>query len=460
MKRYIILLFAVFACALCGCGQDNSGNIIIYNDTEEEAAVREELSAVCVITEMNLEEGYIRVNDCMDDSERVLLYHGGVEVKDRYGKEIAISGIGCGSIVDISYYSDTEKIVSIALDGKASVLKNITKFAANPDDEKASYKGTTVKLSPVAAAYDGDRKLKINEVSTEDEVTLNIYNNKLYSVVITKGHGYVRLKNQDTYVGGMVEIGYGVIVPVTGDMLLTVQEGEYTLRISKDGYSDTKEVKVKRDREVSVDLKAIAVPSGTVTINIDEEIKDAHILVNDTEVFGNIFTGQYGKYDLKIKAEGYRSFHGSFRINEPSKEYTFSLKKLEDSTTTEEPSTATPTDARSTSTTKSDKTTKEAEKTTETTEATTADDHVDSTETIVNEGKVTENKLEINVTDGADVYIDGDYVGSAPVKTDKVVGNHTVTLYKSGYIIKSYNILSLDDGKDQSMSYPALTKLE
>ncbi|MBR4513949.1 MAG: PEGA domain-containing protein [Lachnospiraceae bacterium] len=460
MKRYILLLLAVCVLGLSGCGQ-NSGNITIYKDTEVQSnAEREELSIVCVITEMDLDEGYIRVNDCMDDTEYVLLYHGGVAVMDKYGKDIAISNIGCGSIVDINYYSDTEKIVSITLDSKAQVLKNITKFAADTEKEKASYKGTTVKLSPVARAYDGDRRLGVNEVSTEDEVTLNIYNNKLYSVVITKGHGYVRLKNQDTYVGGMVEIGYGVIVPVTKDMLLAVQEGDYTLRISKDGYSDTKDVKVKRDKEISVDLKAIAVPSGTVIINLDEEMEDAHILVDDEEIYGNIFTGQYGKYDLKIKADGYRSFHGSFRINEPSKEYTFSLKKIEDKTTTEEASTATPTDATSASETKTSETTKEEEKTTESTEATTADDHVDSTETIVNEGKVTENKLEINVTDGADVYIDGDYVGSAPVKTDKVVGNHTVTLYKSGFIIKSYNILSLDDGKDQTMSYPALTKLE
>ena len=460
MKKYVILLLLACACALSGCGKDDTGNIMIYRDTEEPAVVREELSVVCVITEMNLEEGYIRVNDCVDDSELVLLYHGGVEVRDKYGKEISVSGIGCGSIVDISYYSDTEKIVSITPESKAQILKNVTKFAADPAGEKASYKGTTVKLSPVACAFDGDRKLALNEVSTEDEVTLNIYNNRLYSVVITKGHGYVRLKNQDTYVGGMVEIGYGVIVPVTGDMLLAVQEGEYTLRISKDGYSDTKEIRVKRDREVSVDLKSIAVPSGTVTIRLEDEIEDAHILVNDNEVYGNIFTGQYGKYDLKIKAEGYRSFHGSFRINEPSKEYTFSLKKLEDKTTTEEPTTATPTDAKSTSETKTSESTTDTEQTTETTEATTADDHVDSTETIVNEGKVTENKLEIKVTDGADVYIDGDYVGPAPVVTDKIVGNHTVTLYKSGFIIKSYSILSLDDGKDQSMAYPSLTKLE
>ena len=460
MKRYVILLLLACAFCLSGCGEDKD-NIIIYKNTEEPTMVREELSIVGVITEMNLDEGYIRVNDCMDDSEYILLYHGGVEVKDKYGKDILISAVGLGSIVDITYFSDTEKIVSITLDSKAQVLKNITKFAADIENEKASYKGTTVKLSAVAHAYDGDRKLGVNEVSTEDEVTLNIYNNRLYSVVINKGHGYVRLKNQDTYVGGMVEIGYGVIVPVTKDMLLAVQEGEYTLRISKDGYSDTKEVRVKRDKEILVDLKAIAVPSGTVMIKLDEEIEDAHILVNDEEVYGNIFTGQYGKYDLKIKAEGYRSFHGSFRINEPSKEYTFSLKKLEDKTTeTTEETTATPTDAKSTSETKTSEGTTDTEKTTETTEATTSDDHVDSTETIVNEGKVTDNKLEINVTDGADVYIDGDYVGSAPVKTDKIVGNHTVTLYKSGYIIKSYNILSLDDGKDQTMSYPALTKLE
>ena len=72
---------------------------------------------------------------------------------------------------------------------------------------------------------------------------------------------------------------------------------------------------------------------------------------------------------------------------------------------------------------------------------------------------MTDNIITIKTPVGASVYVDGDYVGIAPVSFTKVVGAHTITLYKSGYLIKSYTIQATNDGKDDEYSFADLTSL-
>ena len=66
------------------------------------------------------------------------------------------------------------------------------------------------------------------------------------------------------------------------------------------------------------------------------------------------------------------------------------------------------------------------------------------------------NKITIKKPEGVGVYFDGDYVGIAPVSIRKTAGTHTITLYKAGYLIKSYTIQAEDNGKDDEYSYADL----
>ena len=50
-------------------------------------------------------------------------------------------------------------------------------------------------------------------------------------------------------------------------------------------------------------------------------------------------------------------------------------------------------------------------------------------------------------------------MGYAPVTFQKVVGTHTIVLYQTGSLIKSYTIQATDDGKDDEYSFDDLTTL-
>lgn len=448
-KRMIQYGFVVLMLAfvLTGCGQKNN-DIKVYENTEEVSVRHEEISMTAIITSMDMENNQMHFVSVLDGTDITLQYHGGVRVSDTKGTDIGIDSVVCGNVVDIVYYADTEKLVSIAKNAKVKTYTQVKKFLYRQDQHTASCNGTSYKVSDYAQVFDGNQVLSLVDVNTEDEVTLSVWNGNLVSVVITKGHGYVRLLNQGTYVGGFVEIGKDVIVPVTTDMLVAVGEGDYTLRINKNGYFGEKSIRVTKDRELNVDISDIAIPSGTVTFAVMPEDAGEVIKVDGEIIANRTYTGLYGDHELSITAEGYDSFRGSFKITDTMKNLHVTLQQETTEESTEETTEATTQEAQTTT----------SGQTTQTTEAT---QNPQTTSAATQSGQTTEsaeqgNKITIKKPEGVGVYFDGDYVGIAPVSIKKTAGTHTITLYKAGYLIKSYTIQAEDDGKDDEYSYADL----
>ncbi|MDO5127008.1 MAG: PEGA domain-containing protein [Eubacteriales bacterium] len=447
MRKLLVLIIPVVL-AMLAVGCSGKSNIKVYDDTEETTVEHKTRTVAAVVTEIDLEHNIISLVECTSGVKTTLIYHGGVSVLNRYGDEVGIGAVALGSVFDVEYYEDTAKLVSLTQSASATTLNGVTKFSADVANGKATYKGASIQLSDSIVAFDGTKQMDVSEVNTEDQVTLNIFGDKLVSVVIELGHGYVRLSGQNTYIGGILEIGYDVIVPVTADMLLAVREGDYTLRVNKDGYCDSKEVRVVKDKETVVDLSDIAVPTGTVGFNITPE--DATLTISGKEVGGFIYSNLYGSYSIRVEAEGYQTFRGSFKIDKPSKTITIDLVKLKDDeeddteeeTTEQTTETGEATTDASTEASEEDTSEQTTEGTTETTEA-------------ISEG----HTITFKEPAGAGVYLDGEYIGTAPVTIPKILGTHTVILYKSGYLIKSYTITTVDNGEDDEYSYPELTNL-
>ncbi|MBQ9233920.1 MAG: PEGA domain-containing protein [Lachnospiraceae bacterium] len=444
---FALLLLCLSSVVLTACA--GKGKVKVYDsDTEDISKYHTEESMTAVMIKRDTETNDITFLNYVTGEQIVLGYHGGVSVTDTYGNNLIISDIPVGSVVDITYYSDTQRLISVAASSNVQVVKNVNKFSADVANKKATYKGTSCKLSEYALAFDDGVAKSVMEVNTEDQVTLYLLNGTLISCVIDIGHGYARLINQDTYVGGMVEIGYDVIVPVTPDMLIAVREGTYTLRINNNGYSSSKEVTIKKGEETEINVGDIAIPSGTITFAVTPA--EAEVYVNGSLCVAHTFTGLYGSYGLKIKAEGYKNFNGSFKISEPVKTYTFELVEDEDASTTE--------DSEDTEDTEDDSqetdTETDSDNNSETVSSTS--ESARTTETYMG---ATENTITVKTPVGAGVYVDGNYVGYAPVTFQKVVGTHTIVLYQTGSLIKSYTIQAADDGKDDEYSFDDLTTL-
>lgn len=435
--RYCLLLIALFLLGLSGCEAPPEASTAEAYDPYANA---EEKTAV--IREIDLEAGTMSFVDINSGLQYDLLYNNGVDVRNKYGEIMSGSLLKQGQIVDITYNTDNNKLLNIGINPDAWEVQSISGFEFDRVNRQVQILNQYYKYTDDLVIVSDGKLIGISEICREDQVTARGYGGRLCSVTVDLGHGYVRLENYDTYIGGMIEIGYDVIVPVTEDMLLTVREGTYKLKITKGEHSGYKNVVVTRDEENVVSLQELQIaPDPIGTLFFDVTPAEARVMI-DGETIDTSQTIEltYGKHQIRVTADGYETKEGYITVNAAYKIFTIELSGSEEDT--EDSGTTTESDG-STEQDGSDASIEDSTKDTSTSET-----------------KTTGNTVTIEKPVGAYCYVDGDFKGTVPVTFDKTVGSHVVTFSMSGCLVKSYTIQCLDNGKDDTYSFDALQTYE
>lgn len=448
--RYIgmPILFLCLLFGVTGCGDSK----VVSSYTEEEVPV-DEVPMFAIVSSLDEVNGKITLRSVTYDTEVVLTYNGGVDVRDKYGDILSVKQIVLGSIVDAVYDANRSKLLSMYLSStdKVQKLEQVSGLVVDNVGKTVQINGTSYPMSQNISAFSDYAEIGVDEVCSEDQVTLWLYNDLVCSIYVELGHGYVRLSDYASYIGGMVEIGYDVIVPVTEDMLLTVREGEYTLRISKNSDVGTKKVQVARNQEVDISLADIAVePKQMGSVLFQVKPAEAVVYIDGKQInTEGAVPLVYGKHRIDITADGYDSYSASFNVKYAYKVKEYSLNQTGSETET---STQSTTSAKKMTRQKTEAATDKAEETTEaaTTEASDAKDVQTAT------GTKTNNKVTVSAPIGASVYFDGEFLGIAPISFTKVTGSHIITFSQTGYLSKSYTVTFADDGKDDVLQYEDL----
>ena len=130
---------------------------------------------------------------------------------------------------------------------------------------------------------------------------------------------------------------------------------------------------------------------------------------------------EYGIHQIIAKADGYQSLTQYLRVGQASAGIDVVLDKVDDDED-------------------------------ESTESSTEDDADTSDAT------TTYYKVYIDAPEGAEVYLNGNYVGIAPCSFKKESGSHVITLRKTGYETRSYTIQVDSEEKDISYSFADLVQ--
>ena len=447
-SAYGLMLLFMAAFMLAGCG---NGNIQapVYDDTVEPADKVDFFAIVCNIDEVN---NKIRLRSVGYSTELLLEFTGGADVKDKYGEILSISDVELGSIVDVVYDANRNKLLSMKISDRETVEKKEAVSGAEIDytDYSVRINGKVYRMSKNIGVFSDNREVGLDEITAQDQLSVWIYNNIVCSFNVELGHGFVKLTDYASYIGGTVEIGYDVIVPVTEDMLLTVREGTYTLRIAKGDDSGTKEVTVVRNQETTISLADIAIePKQMGSILFHVTPSDAAVYIDKVRINPEgAVKLTYGKHRLDIVKDGYDTLSGTITVKDAYKVKDYTLVKSEDTTEKSKASTE-----------KNSTGSKTTEKTTEKTTATTTTEGPDNSgvkDVTTATGNKTGNKVTVTAPLGASVYFDGEYIGIAPMSFTKVTGTHIITLSKTGYLSKSYTVTFADDGADKSLTYEEL----
>ena len=397
-QNKIIVLCALLCLSATGCSStglaQESTFESSFENTQEEPVDIYVSSASGVVKRVDKEAQTITICELNQREEKTLSYDGATVLTDKYGGPLTVDQLIPGSIVTLAYNSNMEKMGSLQISPDSWNYGDIQKFSMNTGNRTITVGQEEYHLSDRLLVFSGQEVLSIR---------------------VDRGHGYLELKNEEYFVGGWIEIGQTVISQVSPEMLFSVPEGSYQVRLTTDLLEESREVEIRRDEITTLDLGDIEKPvpeSGQVTFDITPE--DASVYI-DNNLINQLYTLKLpvGMHQLTVSASGYDTVSQFFDVTgeEPLK-LQLNLPQSKSSVSDNDISWA------------SDK--KESA------------------------------TITIQTPDGAEVYEDNLYKGYAPVTYTKTAGTHVLTFRKSGYVTKSYSIEVADDNENVVYSFPDL----
>ncbi len=372
----------------------------------------------------------------MDTGRQYTLYYDGTTyVTDKYDGPMTISQIRAGDVVDVNFLKGKRQIANIKVSPSAWVYENIENYNLGGINKTASIGPNTYSLPDEAVVLSEGKRVEVMDVVAQDLVTIRGIDHKIYSINVERGHGYLRLRNEQALLGGWIEVGNTVIREITEDMLLVVPEGSYQVALSNGGVSSVKDIVIERDKETVLDVGDIEIvqnKTGKILFSVTPAGAAVSIDGKSTDISKAVELS-YGIHQIHLEAEGYDSLTKYIQVGSEYAKISFALeekKEEEDSTVSEN-----------------------SLQVTEPKKKETSDSVSDNTIT-----PTQSNRVYIDAPKNVEVYLDSNYVGVAPVSFKKTIGSHTISLRKSGYKTKSYTIYLYNDGEDITYSFPDLEK--
>lgn len=378
-----------------------------------------------VIKKINKAKKSITFYNLVRGKNYTLTYDGTTKLYDKYGSSVSMEQVDEGDIVEITFLKEKKTLASLQKSDDCFVYEDVTNFSINEKTKEIMVGSNVYQYEENLFIFSGGEQAEIMDINTVDSLCIQGIDHTVYSIAIDKGHGYLRLKNDEYFWGGWIEVGQSIIRPIEEDMLLVVPEGKYDVLLTTDGVSATKKITIKRDKETELDIGDLkkedlrkygklifAVTPDTASVYIDGEQVDISAPV---EV-------EYGIHQMMAKAEEYQTVIQYIKVGQESATVQVTMEKETENTVSSNTTTGTSNES----------------------EAASANG----------------SKLTISSPIGAEVYMDGSYIGIVPVSVKKTIGVHVITLRQTGYETRSYTINVTDLTSDENMSFSALVKEE
>lgn len=411
----ILLCFWITGCSTTGLAQESTFESSLENTQEEPVDIYvSELSGVLKAVDSSNHQ--LVVCSLADHSEQSIFYDAATVLTDPYGAPLTADQLTPGSIVKLAYNSTLNKAGSLQLDPDAWSYTDVEKFHLDAQAGTLTVGQEAYRLDAGLLIFSGQNEILPEQLLQQDVISIRGIGEEIFSITVEQGHGYLELDNEEYFVDGWIEIGQALISKLSPDMLFSVPEGTYQVRLTTELLDESREVTICRDEVTVLDLGDVEKPvpeSGQVTLQITPE--DAQVYIDD-----HLINAYYpiklplGMHEIEVSASGYDTESRYFEVDgDPLLlEMYLSEHKSMDSI---------------------------------------SDNDVSWASTDQPEATIT-----IEAPEGAEVYEDNLYKGYAPVTYTKTAGTHVITLRKTGYVTRSYSIEIKDDDENVIYSFPEL----
>lgn len=330
---------------------------------------------------------------------------------DKYEIPMSVDQVNQGDIVDISFLKGKKLLVSLKERKDALSLPDVTGFEINENAKKFNYGSDSYKITDSTIVLAENEKRALSDLSEIDHVSISGIDKDIYCITLKTGHGTLSLKGQDELIDGVIEVG-GNILTIKKNLTIDLPEGEFDATISKGKTSVNRKVNIQRDQKATLDLSDVVLEEDKMgRVYFDVYPKEAKLYIDSKLVDSSeLIELTIGTHKVEAVMDGYETFTRVLNVGEETATMSVILeeKETQDSSKAKEDS------------------------------------------------KTKGFYLRVNTPVGAEVEIDGNYVGVAPIAVEKVAGSHTIKLTKNGYVTRTYTVVVENTAADSNYSFSDL----
>lgn len=321
-----------------------SGNIPVVGEPEitappTDAPVPDKYSKsmLAVIQSVDSEQNQITLIHAETDEIITLEYTGGSDIRNKYGKVIAGAQLTPGDLAEVSYQGVTRKLVSLSVNTDGWECNAISGLIIDTGKKMLSFLGNRYTYSDGLLLLSNGKKISLADLEKTDVLTIRGYKEKICSITVTRGHGYIKLTEESDFIGGLIEVGMLLSEQIQEGMVLTVPEGTYEVKISNRGYSGTEKMTIKRDEISTLQADAYGptgIQNGRVTFQIQPE--NAVLYIDGKETFFALpIELSYGEHTIEATLGGYHSYQGTIQVDRTEAKFRIILSEKNSSSETD-----------------------------------------------------------------------------------------------------------------------------
>lgn len=441
----IILLAACLLLAGCtAVSEDGTQTQVSYDTGFTPAGTNTYDSADrAVVVRTGEEDRTITLFNIPTGRNYTLQYDGTTHIKDKHGEAMSMAQIQPGNLVDVTFLKSRKMLRTVMLAPDVWTNTVAGNYTINQEGRGILVARDQYQLADNVMVVSEGEQAALEDINECDSLFLQGIDRTIYSITVEKGHGYLRLANEEYFIGGWIEIGQSLIMPVEEEMLVVVPEGSYQVLISNRGTTGNKNIVVQRGQEVTLDvgdLKGEETKRGSVVFALNPVSASVYIDGDKVETERAVEM-DYGIHQLIVRAEGYKTITQYIKVGQPYATLDIELEKEEESVSGNDIS------GNGISGNIPDGILSQ-----------NGIEGIPSDSRIVNASGG--YRVYITAPEGAEVYYDGSYAGVAPVDLKKEEGLHVVTLRKSGCQTRSFTMQVDGEAKDISWAFSELEVLQ
>lgn len=434
-----------------------------------------ETETLAVVLDVDTEVKMITVYDVKAEEQQKLVYTGATSFYDGYGIQQSAVQLEKGSLYRFTI--DTkEEWISTACEAvdRREKPKNTEVWEKTGVDyftieqDKISFRNQNYRYSEGLCVMSNGRQITLGDLQpTVDIVTVRGIGQVIYEIEVTKGHGYISLKNHEDFIGGVIAIGNTRVDSIYENATYLVREGTYKVSVENGEYAGTESITVARDVTAVFDVFDYGsgpIKKGWLTIQIDPLGADLYIDGTKTTYTDGVEL-EYGTYQFEFAEGGYTSYKATVLIDQPKQSLSVYLteQKNEEENPDEDPTTD-PDDT--TGDTTGEDNTGDNDSTGDTTgdntgEGTTGDNTSGGFSDIMTSVTVSGMNYQLNMENaiyilgptGATILLDGVELGTAPMDFEKIIGSYVITVIRTDGAVKNFNCSETDNGEDSYYNF-------